>query len=141
MRARVPLALGLALALVAAGVAYISVSPQSTSPILIDMSQVDTLPVEIQLPSLPGVIRVVNITGKTFCVYLRIPGGIVVDQYGSVWANVTDSRCFFGDQRYPYNDVYITFNGTVVRSGWDTAYRVVKPPTGNVTVKIRAAHR
>jgi len=140
MRARVPLALGLALALVAAGVIYISVSPRSTSPILIDMNQVGPPPVEIQLPSLPSAIRVVNITGKTFCVYLQIPGGIVVDQYGSVWANVTDSRCFFRDRWYPYNDVYITFNGTVVRRGWDAAYHVVKPPTGNVTVKITVAY-
>jgi len=134
---RFPTALGLALAIVAAGIAYISTTPSSTSPVVVDMSQVAP-PTDIRLPALPDAIHVVNIAKKSFCIYFIIPNGIVVNDRGT-WANVTDPTCFFRDRAYPYNDVYITFNGTAAREGWDVAYRVVKPPV-NATIHISMAY-
>jgi len=127
---RLPLAVGLALAIIAAGVAQISITPKSAGPIVVDMNQyVNRLPYNITLPAVPDVIHVVNITGKDFCIHIAIPGGIVVNvYYGDTWVDVVWMGCYYRTNTYDYSEFYVTFNGTQLREWWDYGFRVVKPP-------------
>jgi len=120
---RLPIALGIALVVVAAAVAYVTVAPKATNNVI--YINVTKVPSNTTLPALPRDTIVVsfapNITGY-WCVYVDIPGGVAVDRYsGIVHRDTISLSCFTGGQT-----VRIYFNESA--PPWDFLYEVVKSP-------------
>jgi len=118
---RLPIALGLALVVVVATVAYITVTPKTTNSVI--YINATTVPFNVTLPAFPSDAIVVrwNVS-YPLCVSLKIPGGIVhYVEYGDVYMDSVDVGCF---GRY----VIIYFNGTIVDSANTVALNVVRPP-------------
>jgi len=121
---RLPLAVGLALVVVAAAVVYVTVAPRSADTVV--YINVTNPTANITLPALPRdaiVIRFApNVTGY-WCIYLDIPGGVFVEiDSGITYVDTVSISCYTANQVVP-----LYFNGSAAQ--WGYYYRVVKPPS------------
>jgi len=124
---RIPIAIGLALAIVAAAVAVVNVTPAQ------DVVYIDaTTAKNVTLSGLPKVI-VFNLASGTTYIHMYMPGGVIVDtQYGYTYKDYTMWQISLSSAR----QAVMYFNGTLTVSGLGWTYRVVVPPE-TVTISIR----
>jgi len=124
---RLPLALGLALVIAAAAVVYVTVTPKPVDVVVINLTNVQ-IPSNITLPGLPKAIYFYNITKKDFCLYIDIPGGMLIGGEGWVVLETINVGCFLSYVNYGYTSFTVYFNMTTAPNWYDWGLRVVKPP-------------
>jgi len=116
---RLPIAIGLAIAIVAAGVAVVNVAPAQ------DVVYIDaTTPKNVTLDGLPKAI-VFNLTSGRTIIRMYMPGGVIVTVVGGYtikdyWEQTINLG---SPQEYVYY-----FNGTLALAGPRMSFRVVTPP-------------
>jgi len=125
---RLPIAIGLAVVIVTAGMAVVNVAPER------DVVYIDaTMPKNVTLNGLPKAI-VFNLTSGKTIIRMYMPGGVIVSTVGGYtykdyWEHAINLVS-------PLEYVYY-FNGTLAVTGPRTGFRVVVPPEKVVIQIVR----
>jgi len=124
---RIPIAIGLALAIVTAAVVTINVAPAQ------DVVYIDaTTPKNVTLSGLPKAI-VFNLASGTTYIHMYMPGGVIVD---AMFGYTSKDYKFWQISLSSAGQAVIYFNGTFPVSGAKWSYYVVTPPE-TVTIRIQ----
>jgi len=131
---RLPLPLVFAIAIVASATVYITVVAEQGGVAVINLTNVQ-IPSNITLQGLPDAIRFQNIGGKSFCLYIDVPGGLFIDNGGRVVQGPFHIGCFVSYTYPGFNSFTVYFNTTRVSNWYDKGFRVIVPPK-HVVIRI-----